>query len=182
VKQGSSLPDRINRLPKWARDYIHHVQTFVGAEEIEELTFWAERFPDRQPEHFVFPSERVGGSGSDETFGLTAGAIYESDPTLPVGDIKTAWGVARKHAGLSSVRIHDLRHSAVSRMIAARTPLPIISKIVGWSPGTMAKMAARYGHFSLDEMRSAVDSISGSGSGYPQFSPQSTSADKAQIQ
>jgi hypothetical protein len=28
---------RINKLPKWARDYIHHVHTFCGAEEVEEL-------------------------------------------------------------------------------------------------------------------------------------------------
>jgi hypothetical protein len=38
-------------------------------------------------------------------------------------------------------------------------PLPIIAKIVGWSPGTLAKMAARYGHFSLEEMRSSLESI-----------------------
>ena len=30
---------RINKLPKWARDYIHNVQTFVGAEEVQKLTF-----------------------------------------------------------------------------------------------------------------------------------------------
>lgn len=29
--------DRINKLPKWARDYIHRVETFVGAPEVEEL-------------------------------------------------------------------------------------------------------------------------------------------------
>ncbi len=28
---------RINKLPKWARDYIHHVSTFVGAKEIGEF-------------------------------------------------------------------------------------------------------------------------------------------------
>jgi hypothetical protein len=44
-------------------------------------------------------------------------------------------------------------------MIAARIPLPIIGKIVGWSAGTLAKMAARYGHFSLEEMRDALSSI-----------------------
>lgn len=33
------LSDRINKLPKWARDYIHQVHTFVGAEEVEELVF-----------------------------------------------------------------------------------------------------------------------------------------------
>jgi hypothetical protein len=63
-------------------------------------------------------------------------------------------------------------------MIAARVPLPIIAKIVGWSAGTMAKMAARYGHFGIEELRSAVESISARenseiDSGYPRFSPQS---------
>ena len=29
---------RVNKLPKWARDYIHNVQTFVGP-EVEELTY-----------------------------------------------------------------------------------------------------------------------------------------------
>jgi hypothetical protein len=28
---------RINKLPKWARDFIHQVETFCGAEEVEEL-------------------------------------------------------------------------------------------------------------------------------------------------
>jgi hypothetical protein len=71
-------------------------------------------------------------------------------------------------------------------MIAARVPLPIIGKIVGWSASTLAKMAARYGHFSVDEMRSAVDAIShkpeGISGGCPQFSPQSTNGRKAEIQ
>jgi hypothetical protein len=44
-------------------------------------------------------------------------------------------------------------------MIEARIPLPIIAKIVGWSPGTMAKMAARYGHFGIEELRGAVGAI-----------------------
>jgi hypothetical protein len=32
-----ALSRRINKLPKWARDYIHQVRTFVGAEEVQEL-------------------------------------------------------------------------------------------------------------------------------------------------
>jgi hypothetical protein len=32
----------------------------------------------------------------------------------------------------------------------------MIARIVGWSAGTMAKMAARCGHFGLDEMRDAI--------------------------
>jgi hypothetical protein len=37
LPQPDALSRRINKLPKWARDYIHHVRTFVGAPEIEEL-------------------------------------------------------------------------------------------------------------------------------------------------
>lgn len=67
-------------------------------------------------------------------------------------------------------------------MIAAGVPLPLIVKIVGWSAGTMAKMAARYGHFGMEELRAAVEATSRSrkenvvaSQGYPQFSPQSES-------
>ena len=70
------------------------------------------------------------------------------------------WETSELPAGLIAVRFHDLRHTAVSRMIAARIPLPIIAKIVGWSAGTMAKMAARYGHFGIEEMRGAVEAMS----------------------
>jgi integrase len=177
----------------------------------ETLRFWAQQFPNRLPEHYVFPAEKVGAAGN-----VFDAKVYDTDPTKPVGDIKEAWEKAKKRtrvrcphcqdgtltekpkpeksyicdaencrfetvelpAGLVAVRFHDLRHSAVSRMIAARVPLPIIAKIVGWSAGTMAKMAARYGHFGIEEMRGAVESISRTPAqdgnfqaGYPVFSP-----------
>ena len=34
-----ALSGRINKLPSWARDFIHHVETFVGAEEVQEIVF-----------------------------------------------------------------------------------------------------------------------------------------------
>ena len=57
-------------------------------------------------------------------------------------------------------RFRDLRHTAVSRMLDAGVPIAKVAKIVGWSPATMVRMAARYGHFTLEELRSAVESIS----------------------
>jgi hypothetical protein len=30
---------RLEKYPKWVRDYIHHVSTFVGAEEVQEIFF-----------------------------------------------------------------------------------------------------------------------------------------------
>lgn len=56
-----------------------------------------------------------------------------------------------------SCRFHDLRHTAVSRMLNAGVPLAKVAKIVGWSASTMALMASRYGHFSLNELRDAVE-------------------------
>jgi integrase len=162
---------------------------------LETLAFWAQSFPARQPDHYVFPHERYGASGTDEIFGFTAATTYDTDPTRPTGAVKVAWEQARMRTrlhcpqcksgrlaeagkpatgyecaachwktaelppGLTSIRLHDLRHTGVSRMINGRIPLPIIAKIVGWSAGTLAKMAARYGHFSIEEMRSALDSI-----------------------
>jgi hypothetical protein len=69
---------------------------------------------------------------------------------------------------LERIRLHDLRHTAVSRMIEAKIPLPMIGKIVGWSPSTLALMIARYGHFSLEEMRAAVEMISGNNALHPE--------------
>ncbi len=62
---------------------------------LETLKFWAESFPAREPEHFVFPSERYGASGTDEVFGFTAASVYSIDPEKPTGSIKTGWKVAR---------------------------------------------------------------------------------------
>ena len=57
-------------------------------------------------------------------------------------------------------RFHDLRHTAVSRMLNAGVPIAKVAKIVGWSTATMVRMAARYGHFTLDDLRGAMESIS----------------------
>ena len=45
-------------------------------------------------------------------------------------------------------------------MIHAGTPLPRVAKIVGWSPSTMVKMAARYRHFTTDDLLEAMETIS----------------------
>jgi hypothetical protein len=45
-------------------------------------------------------------------------------------------------------------------MLDAGVPIAKVAKIVGWSAATMVRMAARYGHFALEDLRSAVESIS----------------------
>ena len=63
-------------------------------------------------------------------------------------------------------------------MLNAGIPIAKVAKIVGWSASTMVLMAKRYGHFSLDDLRGAVESISGGGidSGSLVFPPVSENA------
>lgn len=58
---------------------------------------------------------------------------YDSDSTKPIGSIKEAWESAKLRAAL------------------------ILQG--GWSTATMVRMAARFGHFTLNELRDAVECI-----------------------
>jgi len=119
---------------------------------LDTLKLWAQRFPNRTPEHYVFPAERYGASGD-----AFEAAAYGTDPTKPIGSIKEAWEGAKKRAGVKC-RFHDLKHT--SRMLDGGVPIAKIAKIVGWSPATMIRMSARYGHFGLEDLRGAVETIS----------------------
>jgi integrase len=129
------------------------------------MSFWATHFPARHPGRYVFPAERYGAAGDQ-----FCAKAYDIDPSKPIGSIKEAWEAAKLRAGriLKGIseggeseekipapvcRFHDLRHTAVSRMLSAGVPIAKVAKIAGWSPATMVRMAARYGHFSLNELR-----------------------------
>ena len=184
-----------NRCLKWGKD-----KTAAGTGRViplsqramAALSFWATHFPERKPEHYVFPAERYGAAG--DRFCAKA---YDVDPSKPIGSIKEAWEAAKLRAGKILkgeteeadpkekfaplvCRFHDLRHTAVSRMLNAGIPIAKVAKIAGWSPATMVRMAARYGHFSLNDLRGAVESISGNGieAESPVFSPVSEDAAK----
>jgi integrase len=184
-----------NRCLKWGKD-----KTAAGTGRViplsqramAALSFWATHFPERKPEHYVFPAERYGAAGDE-----FCAKAYNVDPSKPIGSIKEAWEAAKLRAGRILkgeteeadpkekiaplvCRFHDLRHTAVSRMLNAGIPIAKVAKIAGWSPATMVRMAARYGHFSLNDLRGAVESISGNGieAESPVFSPVSEDAAK----
>jgi integrase len=83
------------------------------------------------------------------------------DATRPTREIKTAWKSA-KLAAKVRCRFHDLRHTACTRLLERGTPLPVVAAIFGWSAGTTAKMAKRYGHIGTNARRIAVASLDGS--------------------
>jgi integrase len=134
--------------------------------------FWAARFPNRTPSHYVFPSERYGGKGKDDVFGFSGAVAYRTDPTAPIGDWKEAWEAAKKRAGKAlyreldapeplRCRFHDLRHTGCTRMLEAGVPFAVVSDIMGWSTSTAIRMVRRYGHIGHSARRDAVNKLSG---------------------
>lgn len=112
---------------------------------------WAEQFPERADDHFVFPSEHVGASGDNFDASITG-----TKPSKAVGTLKTAWHTAKKAAKVKA-RWHDLRHTAVTRLLENGQTLPMIASIMGWSSSTTVRMAQRYGHISTDARRVAME-------------------------
>jgi integrase len=123
------------------------------------LEFWAQRFPSRKPDDFVFPSERYGGTADNGIRGFKGRIAYRTDPSKPVGNWKEGWESAKKRAGVKC-RFHDLRHTGCTRMLERNTAFSVVSVIMGWSASTAVRMAKRYGHIGQSAMREAVEKLS----------------------
>ena len=91
--------------------------------------------PRHEQSEFVFPGEN--------------GGYYVGLPKV--------WERIRKNAGLSDVRLHDLRHSFASVGAGVGLSLPIIGKMLGHSN---AETTQRYAHLADDPLRQATDSVS----------------------
>jgi integrase len=96
---------------------------------------WGEQFGDDR-QGYVFPAAR--GDGHHQS----AGKI---------------WRQLRKRAGLTGVRLHDLRHSFASVGVSLNQSLFIVGKILGH---TKAKTTERYSHLQLDPVRAAAEQTS----------------------
>src|SRR5262249_30359019 len=67
-----------------------------------------------------------------------------------------AWQRVRKAAGLSDVRLHDLRHSFASVAVGGGASLPLIGGLLGHKH---AATTARYAHLSDDPLRQVTDMV-----------------------
>jgi integrase len=108
---------------------------------IEEYRAWyVAKLGKTRPDWFLFPFTRV---------------ILPADPERPCTTLKHAWESTRRAAGVKC-RFHDLRHSAITRMLEAGAPEHAVRAIVGHvSP----KMLERYAHMRLEVKRQAVQAL-----------------------
>jgi len=65
-----------------------------------------------------------------------------------------AWQRIRKRAGVSDVRIHDLRHTLASWLVGAGYNLPLIGRALNHS---QIATTERYAHLALDPVREALE-------------------------
>ena len=97
---------------------------------------------------------------------LTELPRVENNPYVFVGTregaatkaIDKVWARVRTKAGLSGVRIHDLRHSYASVGAVSGFSLPIIGALLGHKH---AMTTARYAHLSADPLRAANEAVGG---------------------
>ena len=70
--------------------------------------------------------------------------------------VKKKWDAYNESIGMEHTP-HDARHTAISRMSAAHVNYVIIKKIVGHKTGDVTEDI--YTHFSMDELRDAINKI-----------------------
>ena len=69
-------------------------------------------------------------------------------------DLKGPWAKVCAIAGLTGVRIHDLRHSFASHLVSSGVSLPIVGKLLGH---TQPQTTARYAHLADNPLREAAN-------------------------
>jgi integrase len=100
--------------------------------------WFTEKFGAARPEYYLFPFGSV-----------------PNDPTRPTTTLKTAWDSIRKDSGVSC-RLHDLRHTAITKLAEAGTPESTMLSLVGHMSRAMLE---RYSHIRMAAKREAVESL-----------------------
>jgi integrase len=73
-----------------------------------------------------------------------------------VVEVKRAWRSICKVAGITNLRIHDLRHSFASQAISDGASLPLVGALLGhFNPST----TQRYAHMLTDPQRRTVENV-----------------------
>lgn len=126
----------------------------LNKEAFAALIQWRQNFENPLPTHFVFPSERYGLKGEDGCQNGTV-AVWNRNPEKPIGSWKVAWGACRTQAGVNC-RLHDLRHTFVSRLAETQNADQTIMALAGHMS---RKMMERYSHTRNEAKRRAVEGL-----------------------
>jgi integrase len=101
----------------------------------------AKRLGATAPDHFVFPFRIIRNE-------------FDPSRAMTESGIRHPWGEVRAAADLPWLRQYDLRHSAITRLAEAGTPIQVIMDMAGH---VSQRMSAHYTHISMQAKRRAVD-------------------------
>jgi integrase len=109
---------------------------------LEQLHGQADALGLARPEHFVFPWH-----GRDKHL----------DPTRGMTSWRSAWRAIRKAAGLTAVRFHDGRHTAITTLAEKGLPDWVIQAQVGHVAPEMMKTYSHIRRQALNEAAAALE-------------------------
>lgn len=69
------------------------------------------------------------------------------------------WKRLLQEAGVRDGRLHDARHTAATVLLLLGVPEVIVDAIMGWEPGGVARMRARYMHVTGPMLRKVADQV-----------------------
>jgi integrase len=101
--------------------------------------WFTNKFGQAHPDHYLFPF----------------GKLQPTDPTRSTTTLKTVWGNIRKEANVQC-RLHDLRHTAATKMAEAGTPE---STMLALMRHMSRAMLERYSHIRMAAKREAVEAL-----------------------
>jgi integrase len=102
----------------------------------------AKRLGFADPEHYLFPWH---------------GRNKKIDPTRPMASWRSAWRSLRKAAGLTTVRFHDGRHTALTRLAEVGQPDWVIQAQLGHVSPSMMKIYSHIRRKALDAAAAALE-------------------------
>jgi integrase len=115
------------------------------------LTLWLSRFPNAEPDGYVFPRFSVGIEGN-----ARRPKFYAADLTQPIGEWKKAWKIACKLAKVQ-FRWHDCRHTFITRL--AENPDVSEETIRSLAGHVSRKMLERYSHIRISAKQAAIATL-----------------------
>jgi integrase len=85
-------------------------------------------------------------------------------PDTRLGELTKPWQRIRRAAGISDVRLHDLRHTYASMLVSSGASLPMIGALLGH---TQASTTLRYAHLFDDPLRKLTNVVGAQVMGKP---------------
>jgi hypothetical protein len=149
--------------------YIVALLLLTGARKRELLDGrWAEIDLDRKvwriptsktgkPRHCPLSEDAIAVLRQVPRYGDCPFIVPNPGTLRPFRSFFRSWDTARRAAGLSDVRVHDLRHSCASALVNSGQSLYVVAKVLGHA---QTRTTERYAHLDSAVLLSAVNAAS----------------------